>query len=71
MRLRYLHHCETVYCIEGKATVEEVASGRVLRIEPGTLYSAGIGDEHILRIEEDVKFLCIFDPALQGQEQAD
>jgi hypothetical protein len=25
----------------------------------------------ILRIEEDTRFLCIFEPALEGQEEAD
>lgn len=30
----------------------------------------GIGDDHSLYIEEDTRFLCIFEPALVGQEEA-
>ena len=71
LRLNYKNHSETVYCIDGKASVEDVARNRILPIEPGTLYSAGIGDDHILRIEKDTRFLCVFEPALKGQEEAD
>jgi L-ectoine synthase len=71
LHLNYQNHSESVYCIAGKASVEEISNNRVLPIEPGTFYSAGIGDEHILRIEEETKFLCIFEPALKGIEEAD
>jgi hypothetical protein len=39
-------------------------------VRPGTLYVARIGDDHSLRIEDDTRFLCIFEPALVGQEEA-
>lgn len=71
LRFNYQHHSETVYCIEGKASIEEVATGRILPIEPGTFYSVGIGDDHILRIEQECRFLCVFEPALLGREEAD
>ena len=71
LHLNYAHHSETVYCIEGKASLEDVASRRVRPVVPGTLYSVRIGDEHILRVEATTRFLCIFEPALEGREEAD
>jgi L-ectoine synthase len=71
LHLNYQNHSESVYCISGKASVEEISINKVFPIEPGTFYTAGIGDEHILRIEEETKFLCIFEPALKGIEEAD
>ena len=71
LHLNYQNHSESVYCVAGKATVEDISKNRILPIEPGTFYSAGIGDEHILRIEKDTMFLCIFEPALKGIEEAD
>ena len=71
LRFKYKNHSETVYCIEGKASVQDVAQNKILLIQPGTFYSVGIDDDHILRIEEDTKFLCIFDPPLKAREEAD
>ena len=71
LHLCYENHSESVYCIAGKAVLEDVASGRDLPIVPGTFYVARIGDEHVLRIEEETKFICVFEPPLQGQEEAD
>jgi len=71
LRFNYQNHSETVYCVEGKASVQDVAGGKVFPIEPGSFYSVGRGDDHILRIEKDTKFLCIFEPPLEGDEEAD
>lgn len=71
LRFNYKNHSETVYCIEGKAAIEDVARKKLRSIEPGTFYSVGVGDDHILRIEQDTRFLCIFEPPLKGQEEAD
>jgi L-ectoine synthase len=71
LRFTYRSHSETVYCIEGRGTVEDVAKGKVIKLVPGCLYSVGIGDDHIVRAETDIKFLCIFEPPLAGAEEAD
>jgi L-ectoine synthase len=71
LRLRYRVHSETVYVIEGRGSIEIVADDERRPLVPGVLYSARIGDEHILRTETDVRFLCVFEPALEGQEEAD
>lgn len=71
LRICYERHSETVYCVEGRGTIEDLAQGQVRPLEPGVLYSAGIGDDHVLRIEVDCRFLCIFEPPLEAQEEAD
>ena len=71
LRLCYRNHSETVYCIDGRGSVEDLATRRVRPIEPGTLYTAGVGDDHLLRIEVDTRFLCIFAPPLEAREEAD
>ena len=71
LTLCYRNHSETVYCIEGRASVELIGADRSIDIKPGTLYSVGRGEAHVLRLLEDTRFLCIFEPALEGQEEAD
>ncbi len=71
LRFNYTRNSESVYCISGKASVELVSEGRVMDVLPGTFYSVGVGEEHVLRIEEETKFLCIFEPPLEGQEAAE
>lgn len=71
LRFCYRNHAETVYCVHGRATLEDLASGTLHDIRPGALYVAAPGDDHVLRIEEDTTFVCVFDPPLIGQEEAD
>lgn len=71
LNLCYQRHSDTVYCIQGRGTIEDVARERILPISPGTFYSVGTGDMHVLRIEMETKFLCVFEPPLKGQEEAD
>lgn len=71
LRFEYRNHRETVYCIEGQGAVEDVSGGRVIRLGPGVLYSAGVGEDHIVTTESQMRLLCIFTPALIGSEEAD
>jgi L-ectoine synthase len=71
LRFDYRSHSETVYCIAGGGTVENVASGEVADVRPGTLYSVGVGDGHVLRTDSQTTFLCVFVPPLVGDEEAD
>ncbi len=71
-RLEYKHHIEANYCIEGEGEVEEVASGRVWPLAPGTMYVLDRHDAHIIRAtKSDLRFICIFTPALRGDETHD
>jgi L-ectoine synthase len=69
-RLHYKHHLEANYCISGRGEVVDVKTGRTFAIGPGTLYALDQHDEHILRaISGDLRLVCVFNPALTGQEK--
>ncbi len=71
-KLQYRNHIESCYCISGRGWVEEV-NGTQHRIEPGTLYALDDHDAHTLSadIDQDLRLICIFFPALQGDETHD
>lgn len=70
LRFSYRHHRETVYCVAGEGTIEDVDGGRTVRLAPGGLYSAGIGEAHVITAETEMKLLCILTPPLTGDEEA-
>ena len=70
--LEYKNHIEVNYCIEGEGEVEEVATGRIWPLTPGVMYVLDKHDAHIIRATKaDLRFICIFTPALTGQEKHD
>jgi len=71
LRFCYQVHSETVYCIEGRGSVENMDMGVVHDILPGTIYTVFPGDDHVVRAETMVRFLCIFDPPCIAAESAD
>ena len=70
-RLEYKNHLEANYCIEGEGEVEEVVTGRIWPLEPGTMYVLDAHDAHIIRAHTDMRLLCVFTPALSGTETHD
>ena len=70
-RLEYKNHVEANYCIEGEGEVEEVATGKVWPLRPGTMYVLENHDPHIIRATTDMRLICIFTPALSGEERHD
>ena len=70
-RMWYKNHVEAVYCVQGKATLEDLGTGEVHDIHDGVLYLLDDHDRHVLRVEEDVRMICVFDPALVGPETHD
>ena len=70
--LHYKNHIEANYCIEGEGEVENVTTGEVFPLSPGTVYVLDKHDAHILRAtKSDMRLVCIFTPALSGQETHD
>jgi L-ectoine synthase len=69
--LCYAHHLEACYCIEGEATVKELDTGRIHNIGAGTLYALDKHDHHLLRALTEVRLICVFSPALVGDERYD
>ncbi len=67
----YQHHVEAVYCIEGRGRLLERDNGQSHVIEPGTVYALNQRDRHVLYAETDLRLVCVFNPALSGDEQHD
>ena len=67
----YRHHVEAVYCIEGTGRLLERDTGKTHVIAPGTVYALDQHDRHVLYAETDLRLVCVFNPALVGDEQHD
>jgi L-ectoine synthase len=67
-RLQYRSHLETCYCISGCGHVEDVQTGEIHPITPGTMYALDEHDEHYLVAHEEMRLVCVFSPALLGTE---
>lgn len=67
-KMWYKHHYEAVYCIEGEGEIEDLKTGEVHAIQPGTLYVLDQHDPHVLRAKNDMRLVCVFNPPLTGQE---
>lgn len=70
MTLEYKNHLEACYCVSGRGDVEDLATGAVHLIAPGTVYALDHHDRHTLRAsaDEDMRLVCVFSPALRGTE---
>jgi L-ectoine synthase len=67
----YKNHLEAVYCLEGEGTLEDLATGEVYPIKPGTLYALDRHDRHRLRVKSRMRVVCTFVPPLRGGELHD
>lgn len=71
-QIRYKHHLEGVYCIEGSGEIVDLdEAGKVYPIRPGTLYALDQHDKHILRAHTDMRLISVFNPPLVGNETHD
>jgi L-ectoine synthase len=68
-RLEYVNHLEACYCIGGSGEVIEL-DGTAHSITPGKMYALDKHDAHFLVAspEEDLRLVCVFSPALRGDE---
>jgi L-ectoine synthase len=68
-RIHYKHHLEAVYCITGEGEIEELdGERRTHAIRPGMMYALNKNDPHLLRATTEMRLVCVFNPALTGQE---
>ncbi len=71
-KIWYKNHLEAVYCVDGEGEIEDIHNSIILPIKPGTMYALNNHDEHYLRAyENDLKLICVFNPALTGDETHD
>ncbi|MGW2253351.1 ectoine synthase [Kitasatospora sp. NPDC001660] len=68
-RLEYRNHLEACYCIAGSGEVIDM-DGNAHPITPGRLYALDEHDAHYLIASphEDLRLVCVFSPALRGDE---
>lgn len=68
-RIQYRNHLEACYCIEGKGEVIDL-DGNSHPILAGTMYALDENDAHLLVAapDTDLRLVCVFSPALQGNE---
>jgi len=71
LNLQYKHHFEACYCLEGEAELVDLASGERHRIAPGTMYALDEHDRHTITVRQDLRLVCVFNPALTGAEVHD
>ncbi len=65
------NHLEACYCLEGEGSVEDLDSGTVHEIKPGTLYAMDAHDRHRIRARTRMRIVCTFFPALTDEEVHD
>ncbi|MGM0443384.1 MAG: ectoine synthase [Fibrobacterota bacterium] len=71
LHLWYKNHLETVYCVQGRGEIKDLATGEVHPIENGTIYLLNNHDRHILRAFEEMRLICGFNPPVTGREVHD
>ncbi|HDZ52933.1 hypothetical protein LCGC14_0046200 [marine sediment metagenome] len=64
----YKNHFESVYCMRGKGSITDLATGETHKIVPGVMYALNDHDRHILRAEEELVMACCFNPPVTGTE---
>ena len=71
MVAEYKHHLESCYIIEGKGTLENLETGEVHDLVPGVFYASDKKERHRFHVEEAMRLICVFNPALVGSELHD
>lgn len=71
LEMCYSHHLESVYCITGEGSIEDLASGEIHEIGPGLVYALDQNDAHILRARSEMTMACVFNPPVTGRETHD
>ena len=68
LEMEYKNHLESVYCVAGEGTIEDLATGEVHPIRPGVMYALDKHDRHILRGTSEMTMACVFNPPVTGRE---
>lgn len=64
----YKHHFESVFCMSGEGSIEDLATGKVHEIKPGVIYALDKHDRHRLNAKTELVMACCFNPPVTGQE---
>ena len=71
LKMHYKNHLESVFVMSGEGTIEDLATGAVHELTPGTLYALDQHDRHILRPRTEMVTACVFNPPVTGREVHD
>jgi L-ectoine synthase len=69
--MHYKNHLESVYCVSGEGSIEDLETGDTHAIEPGVMYALDRNDRHVLRAKTEMVMACVFNPPLNGLEVHD
>ncbi|MEY8838408.1 ectoine synthase [Cribrihabitans sp. XS_ASV171] len=64
----YKNHFESVYCMQGKGSITDLATGETHEIKPGVMYALNNHDRHRLKADEELVMACCFNPPVSGNE---
>lgn len=64
----YKHHFESVWCVSGEGSIEDLATGEVHEIRPGVMYALDKHDRHTVRAKTELVLACCFNPPVTGKE---
>ncbi len=71
LTLCYRHHLEAVYCLSGSGELTYDEGRAAQKIVPGTLYALDRHDRHKITASEELRLVCVFNPAVAGHETHD
>lgn len=64
----YKHHFESVYCVSGEGSIEDLATGKLYPIKAGVIYALDQHDRHRLTAKTELVMACCFNPPVTGKE---
>ena len=67
----YANHIEAVFITHGEGEIEDLATGEVHQLAPGTLYLLNDHDKHKVRVRKEIRCVCVFNPPVPGREVHD
>lgn len=67
----YANHIEAVFITHGEGEIEDLATGEVHQLAPGTLYLLNNHDKHRVRPRTEIRCVCVFNPPVTGREVHD
>ena len=69
LELKYTHHLEACYCIEGQGQIRAADEGAWQPLSPFTIYALDQHDRHVVRaLGANLRLVCMFNPPLSGSE---
>jgi L-ectoine synthase len=71
VKVWYKNHLEAVFIFEGVGEIEDVASGKVHPLKPGTLYALYKTDKAVVRAKTKMVMVSVFNPPVVENETHD